>query len=165
MTAAAIRVPERAIAPAASAAALVFGALIAVKPVAAVGLLGFAAVVLLAFRWPVFHLTLILAITAIVPYGIQNQYGLAGGSGLVLSDVLILIALLRAFMILARQPLERRRTVAMAGVGAMLLIAAIQAVRGWSYGADLGQVGYEFRVLFGWSTVVIAVHRVMTRAA
>ena len=26
----------------------------------------------------------------IVPYGIQNQYGFAGGSGLVLSDVLIL---------------------------------------------------------------------------
>ena len=101
MTAAATRLPERAIVPAALAAAVLFGAIIAVKPAFAFALLGLAVVVTLAFVWPVAHLTLILFVTVIVPYGIQNQYGLAGGSGLVLSDVLILVALLRSFMIRA----------------------------------------------------------------
>ena len=165
MTAAAIRLPERVIVPAACGAAAVFGALIAVKPAFALGLLGITGIVALAFLRPVAHLTLILAVTVIVPYAIQNQYGLAGGSGLVLSDVLILIALLRALMILGRQPLEPRRTLAMAAVGAMLVVAALQAVRGWQYGADVGQVGYEFRVLLGWSTVAVAIPLLADRAA
>lgn len=165
MTAAAVRVPDRLLIPAACAAAAVFGALVAVKPVFAIGLLGLAAIVLLAFLLPVAHLTLILAVTMIVPYGIQNQYGLAGGSGLVLSDALILVGLLRALMILAREPLERRRTLAMAGIGVMLLIAGLQAVRGWRAGFDVGQVGYEFRVLLGWSTVAIAMPLIKDPAA
>jgi len=164
MTVAAVRLPERAIVPGAVAAAVVFGALIAVMPAAAVALLGLAGLVALAFLRPVAHLTLTLAVTTIVPYAIQNQYGFAGGEGLVLSDVLILLALLRALMILLREPLEPRRTLAMAAIGTMLLIAALQAVRGWSSGADLGQVGYEFRVLLGWATVAIAVPLLADRA-
>ena len=142
-----------------------FGAVVAVKPALAIGILGLIAIVLLAFLLPVAHLTLILGVTMIVPYGIQNQYGLAGGEGLVLSDALILVGLLRALMILVRQPLERRRTLAMAGIGAMLLIAGLQAVRGWRAGFDVGQVGYEFRVLLGWSTVAIAMALITDRAA
>jgi hypothetical protein len=89
---------------------------------------------------------------------VQNQYGFGGGgSGLVLSDLLIMLGLLRALMVLLRQPFQPRRTLAMAAVGGMLAIALLQAVRGWRYGADLGQVGYEFRVLLGWSTVAIAI--------
>ena len=165
MTATAVRVPDRLVIPAACAAAALFGAVVAVKPALAIGLLGLIAIVLLAFLLPVAHLTLILAVTMIVPYGIQNQYGLAGGEGLVLSDALILVGLLRALMILVRQPLERRRTLAMAGIGAMLLIAGLQAVRGWRVGFDTGQVGYEFRVLLGWSTVAIAMPLIKDRAA
>lgn len=165
MTAAAIRLPERVIVPAAIGAATVFGAMIAVKPAFALALLGFAGIVALAFLWPVANLVLILAVTVIVPYGIQNQYGFAGGEGLVLSDVLILAGLLRAFMVLLRQPLQPRRTVTMGAVLAMLLIAGLQAIRGFDYGADLGQVGYEFRVLLGWSTVLIAVPLLADRAS
>ena len=165
MTAAAVRVPERVFVPAACAAAALFGAVIAVNPFFAVALLGLAGIVALAFLRPVAHLTVILAVTTIVPYAVQNQYGFAGGEGLVLSDVLILVALLRALMILIRQPLEARRTLAMAGIAAMLLIAALQAVRGWQYGSDLGQVGYEFRVLLGWATVAIAIPILSDRAA
>jgi hypothetical protein len=165
MTVAAVRVPDRLLIPAGCAAAAVFGALVAVKPALAIGLVALAAIVLLAFLLPVAHLALILAVTMIVPYGIQNQYGLAGGSGLVLSDALILVGLLRALMILARQPLERRQTLAMAGIGVMLVIAAAQTVRGWRAGFDVGQVGYEFRVLLGWSTIAIAMPLIKDRAA
>jgi O-antigen ligase len=157
MTAAAVRIPDRAIAPGACAAAVLFGAIVAVKPFAALGLLAFAGIVTVAFVWPVAHLTAILAVTSIVPWAIQNQYGFGGGAGLVLSDVLILVGLLRVLMILSRQPLEPRRTVAMGAIGGMLLIAGVQALRGWRYGADLSQVGYEFRVLLGWSTLAIAI--------
>jgi hypothetical protein len=157
MTAAATRIPDRIVTPAACAAAALFGAVIAVNPAFGLALLGVVVLVAVAFLWPTVHLALILFVTVIVPYGIQNQYGLAGGSGLVLSDVLILLALLRALMVLVRQPLEPRRTLAMAGVGAMLAIAAVQLVRGWSYGSDIGQVGYEFRVLLGWATIAVAI--------
>ena len=165
MTAVAVRLPERAFVPAACGAGAVFGALIAVKPAAALGLLGIVAIVAFAFLRPVAHLMLILFVTVIVPYGLQNQYGFAGGEGLVLSDVLILVALLRVLLILIRQPLEPRRTVAMVAVGGMLLIAGLQAIRGWQYGADIGQVGYEFRVLLGWSTVAIAIPLLQTHAS
>jgi O-antigen ligase len=150
--------------PAACAAAALFGAVIAVKPFAALALLGFAGLVALAFLRPVAHLTLTLAVTTIVPYAIQNQYGFAGGEGLVLSDVLILLGLLRALMILIRQPIEPRRTVAMTAIAAMLAIATLQAVRGWNYGADLGQVGYELRVLLGWATIAVAIPLLADRA-
>jgi O-antigen ligase len=158
MTAVAIRLPDRAIVPLSCGAAIVFGALVAVKPFAALGL------VALAFIWPVAHLTAILAVTSIVPWAIQNQYGFGGGAGLVVSDVLILTGLLRALMILSRQPLQPRRTLAMAAIGAMLVITGLQAVRGWRYGADLSQVGYEFRVLLGWSTIAIAIPLLADRA-
>src|SRR5687767_7879541 len=157
MTAAAVRLPDRVMVPAACAAAALFGAIVAIKPFAAVGLLGLGVIVTVAFVWPVAHLTAILAVTVIIPWAIQNQYGFGGGSGLVLSDVLILVGLVRVLMIMGRQPLQPRRTLAMAAIGGMLAIAALQAVRGWRYGADLGQVGYEFRVLLGWSTVAIAI--------
>ena len=165
MTAAAVRVPDRLLLPAGCGAAAILGALVAVKPAVAIGLVGLAGILLLAFLLPVAHLTLTLVVTMIVPYGIQNQYGLVGGSGLVLSDVLILVALLRALMILARQPFERRRTLAMAGIGLMLAIATLQLARGWAAGSDIGQVGYEFRVLLGWATIAIAMPLIGDRAA
>jgi len=157
MTAAAVRLPERVIAPAAFGAAAVLGALVAVKPTFALALVAVSGLAALAFLRPVALLTLILFVTVIVPYGLQNDYGFAGGSGMVLSDVLIFLGLLRALMVLVRQPLEPRRTIMMAAVGLMLAVALLQAVRGWRYGADIGQVGYEFRVLLGWATVAIAV--------
>ena len=165
MSAAAVRLPERAVIPAACAAAAVFGAMVAVSPFIALGLLAAGGVVALAFLRPVAHLTLILAVTSIVPYALQNQYGFGGGAGLIFSDVLILVALLRALMLLVRQPLEPRRTLAMGAVAGMLVIAAFQAYRGFSYGAGLGQVGYELRVLLGWATIAVAIPLLQDEAA
>jgi O-antigen ligase len=165
MTAAVARLPSWVAVAAACLAALVFGTLIAVSPAMALGLVGVAGIVALAFLRPVAHLTALLFVTVIVPYGIQNQYGFGSGAGLVLSDVLIMTGLLWALLVLARQPVEPRRTLAMAAVGAMLAITALQAVRGWRYGADLSQVGYEFRVLLGWVTVAIAMPLLSDRAA
>lgn len=156
MTAAAPRVPDRLLIPVAVGAAAVLGALVAVEPLAPIALLGLAGIVALAFFKPVAHLTLVLAVTTIVPYGIQNRYGFGGGSGLVLSDVLILLALLRSLLIVGRHPFDTRRLLTYGAVGALLFVAALQAVRGWSVGADLGQVGYEFRTLLGWAAVAIA---------
>lgn len=165
MTAAASRVPEWIAVPAACLAAVVFGAMIAVSPVIALGLLGGAGIVALAFLRPVAHLTVLLFVTVVVPYGIQNRFGFGSGAGLILSDVLILTGLLRAVLVLARQRLEPRRSLAVAAVGGMLAITALQAVRGWHYGADLSQVGYEFRVLLGWATIAIALPLLPDRAA
>ena len=167
MTAAAVRLPERAVLGGACAAAAIFGLMVAVSPLLALAMLGGAAFVALAFLYPIAHLTLLLAVTTIVPYGVQNQYGVGfgGGSGLVLSDVLLLLALLRAVMVLLRQPLDLRRTLAMAAIALMLLVTGLQAIRGWTYDAGLGQVGYEFRVLFGWATIAVAMPLLADAAA
>lgn len=156
MTAVVSRVPEWLAVVAACLAALIFGALIAISPAMALGLVGIGGILLLAFRWPVANFTLLLFVTVVVPWGIQNRYGFGSGAGLVLSDALILSGLLWGLLVLARQPFEPRRTIAMAAIGAMLLVTALQMVRGWRYGADLGQAGYEFRTLLGWATIAIA---------
>jgi hypothetical protein len=99
----------------------------------------------------------LLFVTVVVPYTIQNQFGLGAGAGLIVSDALLLAGLLWAVLTLAGRPIERRAALAMAAVGVMIAVSALQAVRAWAGGTDLGQIGFELRVLLGWATVAIGV--------
>ena len=138
------------------AGALVFGALVGTSPLVAAGLVGIAALVALAFLAPAAHLVLLVAVTAIVPYGFQNSIGGGGGASLIISDVLLLGGLARAALVLAREPLDRRRVAAALLLVLFLAITAAQAVQGWLAGAELSVVGYELRSLGGWSVAFIA---------
>lgn len=141
------------------ALALAFGALTGWQPKAAIGALGLVLVVALTFRAPVAHLTILLALTAVVPYPIQNALSVGGGTGapgLLLADLLLMTGLLRAALALARRPLERRRGIAV-GLCLVFLAAVVgQAVHGWLAGSDVSQVGYEMRSLLGWGVLLVA---------
>ena len=148
--------PEPAQAVALVAVALAYGALLGAAPVAAIGLVVIAGSVLLAFRWPVAHLTLLLFMTAVVPYDVQNRYGFSG-PGLVLSDVLLMTALLRAAIVLARTRVPRRQLLAAVALVAVLAMATLGAWRGVRSGAAVSTAGYELRALLGWGTLLVAI--------
>ena len=142
-----------------SGAAVLLGVLVAIRPAMALGLMGLVGIVALAFAAPVAHLTLLLLVTAIVPYDVQNAYGLTvggGSAGLLLSDVLLLTGLARATLVLVRLPLDRRRALLGAITIAVFLIAAVQALRGYAGGAALSSVGFELRTLLGFGTLLVA---------
>lgn len=136
--------------------ALLLGVAIAARPSFAVGAVALGLVTGLAFLAPVAHLTLLLIVTAIVPYDLQNAYGFGGGAGLILSDVLLLTGLLRATLAIFSAGLPRRQILAGALLGVVLLVAAVQTIRGHQAGAPASLAGFEFRSLLGWSTLFVA---------
>jgi O-Antigen ligase len=142
--------------------ATITGAVVAVKPAAGLALVGVLALVGLAFLAPMTHLTLLLFVVALVPYGIQNSVS-PGGAGLVPSDLLLLTGLFRAGITLLREPLDRRRMIALGLLLAFLAIVMLQAVHGLQDGRPPSQVGYELRILLGFSTLAIAIPIVADR--
>jgi hypothetical protein len=152
---------------AATAAAIAFlsvmvGVLVAVMPMAGLGFVAMLALVGLAFLAPVAHLTILLTITVLLPYGLQNQFS-APGAGLLLSDALLLTGLLRATVTLLREPLERRRMAALAILIVFAAITFLQAIHGFELGRSESQVGYELRVLMSFATFAIALPIVADR--
>ena len=141
------------------AAAAALGAVAAVEPRIAIGLTGGALLMALPFVAPVPHLVLLLLITAIVPFDVQNAVAFGGGQdspGLLLSDVLLAGGLARAALVVLDTRLERRARWALAAVAAMLGLAVLQAVHGVRSGYDAGTAGAELRVLLGLGAAVIA---------
>jgi O-antigen/teichoic acid export membrane protein len=141
-----------------TAAALV-GALAAADPKLAVALVGGALLLALPFVAPVPHLLLLVLVTAIVPFDLQNAVAFGGGRdspGLLPSDVLLLGGLARAALALLDTPLERRPRWALAVVSAVLAIAAVQLLHGLNAGNDPGESGAELRVLLGFGAAAIA---------
>jgi hypothetical protein len=157
MTAALAGIPDSlrriAAALALTVVAVLAGAAVVVAPQVSLAALAVFVVLGLAFMAPILHLSLLLVITLIVPYGIQNSLG--SGSVLIPSDVLLLTALFRGFVALLREPLDLRRTVAVGLTVLFLIAAGLQALHGWNYGRSAGQVGYELRVLLGFGAVII----------
>jgi O-antigen ligase len=137
-----------------AAAVLVLGAIVAVKPFAGLALVGLIALIALAFLAPVTHLTLLLLITVLVPFGLQNTF--SPGAGLLPSDALLLTGLFRAAITLLREPLGRRRMLSLGLLAIFLAIVFLQAIHGIEVGRSASQVGYEVRVLLGFSAFVIA---------
>lgn len=140
------------------AAAAVFGAVVAVAPVLAVAALGGGAMIALAFLAPVVHLTLLLAITLIVPFELLNAYsfGGEGSPGLLISDVLLLTGLLRAGVVLVRAPLDRRQVLSGLVIAVLLVVWTLQSMRGILAGASVSDTGFELRSLLGWGTLIVA---------
>lgn len=139
-------------------AALVTGLAVTVQPALAVGMIGIVAVGLLAFLAPVANLTLLLLLTAVVPYGLQNRYGIGGGAGspgLLVSDALLMAGLARTALVLAAEPANRRERWAMGAVALFLIVAAAQFVHGIRTGRAPSDVGAELRVLLGLGGAVL----------
>lgn len=145
--------------PALMAGAVLCGAAVAVQPLLPVGLFALCAVLVLAFAAPVVHLALLLLVLAIVPFELQNSFGIGGGTGapgLIASDALLMAGLLRAALVLPRQPADARRLVVGATLLVFLFVATLQLVHGLSAGRLPGDVGAEYRILLGFSTFFIA---------
>jgi hypothetical protein len=131
--------------------AAMLGVVVTRQPGMAVGLTALLLVTLLAFRAPVAHLVILLALTAIVPYSIQNRYspGGAGSVGLLPSDVFLLTGFLRVALVLPQMRLDRRRLTV---VGLVLLFVAFtffQVFQGTRAGESLSNIGVDFRALAG----------------
>ena len=138
--------------------AVLVGVLSAVSPLLAVALAATAAVLALAFFAPTTHLTLFVLVTAIVPFGLQNR----AGAGLIPSDALLLSGLLAGGLRLLQMPLDRRRAAVVAMMGVFFLIAAVQVLHGLQDGRSIAQVGFEFRVLLGFGTLLMAMPLLLT---
>lgn len=131
------------------AAALAFGALVAIKPAFAAAALALGAAAALAWFAPVANFTLLVFLIAIVPYGLQNQYGLGGGHdspGLLASDLVLALGLARAAVSLAQARLDRRTRIVCFALIAFLGIGALQMLHGLFEGHALSAVGAEYRV-------------------
>lgn len=142
--------------PLAAVAAILFGLLVGAQPFMAVALVGFVSVVLLAFLAPVAHLTLLIILTAIVPYQVQNAVGGAGSVGIVASDVLLLTGLARGAFVLAQRRLTPTEAGGVALTFLVLAAAALQFVHGVRAGAGISISGDELRTLLGFGVVLVA---------
>lgn len=132
----------------------------ALAPEAALGLASFALVVALVFLAPVTNVVLLLFFTAIVPYSVQNRFGIGGGSGvpgLLLSDLLLVLGMVRAAPVIVRQKLAGRVVVLTCALVAFLAIAAVQLIHGIAAGHDVSEAGAEFRFLLGFGSMLLAV--------
>ncbi len=139
--------------------ALLFGAIVGMNSFIALGLVGVGLVVALAIFAPVFHLSLLVVLTAIVPYGLQNRFGIGGGQGspgLLLSDVLLLTGLLRATVVLMGRALDRRRTQSLILVAIFLALATAQFFHGILAGREISVAGAELRALLGFGVFIVA---------
>lgn len=141
------------------AAGALVGALAAASPLLGASAAGGLLLIVLPFAFPVGHLTLLIAVTALVPYSIQNTFGLGGGSGspgLIAADVLLVTGLLRALVVLLRDRLE---PVSLAAVGLALVflgLVAVQFVIGLRNGGDPSTAGDELRKLLGFGVIIVA---------
>jgi O-antigen/teichoic acid export membrane protein/O-antigen ligase len=141
------------------AAAALLGALAAAEPKLAVALVAGVLLLALPFVAPVAHLVLLLLVTAVVPFDVQNGFAFGGGEGspgVLLSDVLLFGGLARAALVLLDTPLERRPRWALALLTAVLAAAVLQLLHGLDAGADAGTGGAELRVLLGFGALAIA---------
>ncbi len=139
--------------------ALVAGALAGTRPEVLVALLGVLLVLALPFVAPVTHLCLLIFATAILPYGLQNDFSIGGGSGapgLLLADGLLFGGLLRAAIVLPRQPLGIRRLLAAGLLLAFLGLVTLQFLHGVGSGSTLSQSGFELRILFAYGAMLVA---------
>lgn len=151
---------DRQFSAACGGVALVCGVAIALSPLAVVALVGAVLTTVLILMPRVPHLVLLLGVTALVPFGVQNTFSVGGGSGspgLFISDVLLISGLLRAVPYICTRPLPKRLRAGALLVGAFLAIAALQLVRALALGRNASTAGAEFRVLLGFGAFLVAI--------
>lgn len=137
--------------------AAAYGAVIAIQPLAAAGLVMVLLVVALAFLAPMTHLGILLFLTTVVPYSLNNTYlGLSAGPGLLLSDLFLVTGLARAAIVLVQAKLDPRRLAVLGLIVAFCLWAVFAAYSGFRQGRSLSDIGAELRALAGFSAAIIA---------
>jgi hypothetical protein len=140
---------------AACTAALAFGVLLPIKPWAAVACL---VVIPLAFAAPVASLGVIIAVTALVPWDVQNTLkviGEPGQPGLLIVDALLLLGLLRIGWLVVRGRLDVDLPVLLGTIAVAVCVSAL--FRGIVTGADVSAAGTEVRrVMLGVGTFLLA---------
>lgn len=135
--------------------AIAFGLALPVSPWHAIAVL---VLVPLSLAAPTATVLAVLAITVLVPWGLQDHFKVIGSSGhrgLLFVDALLGLALLRTgWMVVSRRvPFDRQMAMG-AIVGATLLAATIM---GMARGADISAAGNEGRrALFGAGTFLLA---------
>ncbi len=146
---------ERFAIPSAVGLAVAIGGVSGVQPKFAVLLVGGALLVALALRRPVEALALLVFVTAIVPYEVQNRFGLGGGASVLLSDVLLALGLAVAVPRLFTLRLARREVLLCALIGTIVAVTFVQFVRGVHLGHGLSQPGFELRTLTGLAAALV----------
>ncbi len=146
--------------PLVAALGVLLGAATTVDAKLSIGAVGALLLAVFAVAAPVANLAVILGLTTIVPFDIQNRVGIGGGSesaGLLLSDVLLLVGLTAALPVLARQLLERRHFVFALGLAALVFVAVIQTAHGIRAGHPVSEAGAELRAFLGYGAFFIAI--------
>jgi O-antigen ligase len=151
----AVRLPPVALVGVAGLAAIAFGTVLAENPFAAIVLL---VLVPLAFGAPVASLGVLLFVTLLVPFDIQNKLSVLGrldSPGLLVIDVLLLLGLCRVGMLLVTRRLRMPPPLLLAG--ALGLILAVALIEGIAIGYDLREAGHEARrVVLGVGAFILA---------
>jgi O-antigen/teichoic acid export membrane protein len=143
----------------AAAVALAAGAVAVREPRMAAGAAAAALALVLAFRAPVWHVLLLITVTALVPLELQARFGTGGdinAAGVLPSDVLLLAALARAVVVLPRTPLPPRGRWAIALMAVFIAAAILQVQHALALGRPLSGVGGEFRVLLAFGILLVA---------
>jgi hypothetical protein len=145
---------------------LVGAAAAGTQPKLTLGAVFAVGVFVLAFRKPAANLSILLFLTAVVPYGTLNRFSVGGGTaspGLLPSDILLLAGLTWAVLTLPQLPLDRKRYVYALATAGFLVLVFLQFVHGLMAGAEVNVVGEEGRDLLAFGTFLIAlpllVHR------
>jgi hypothetical protein len=140
-------------------AALVLGGLSALKSTLALGLVAVGLLAAVAVRAPVAYLLALILVTALVPMEIQSRFG-SGGSptaaGVIPTDLMLLIGLVRAAWVLRHEPLDRRASIALTLALMFLGADVLQLVHAVQLGRSVTGVGSELRTLLGFGTVLMA---------
>jgi hypothetical protein len=140
--------------------ALSVGAMAGLDSNIAIGLVAAPVAALVALRAPTASFVALIFLTAIVPYGVQNQVGIGGSGvdspGLLPSDALFLLGLGVTALVLQQQPLSRRELVAAVVITLFLGVTVVQLLHALRLGRPLGEAGAELRTLLGFGTYLIA---------
>lgn len=157
-----------------AAGAVVLGAAVAVRPAVPFALVALVVLVALACMPPVPHLLLLVSVTAIVPFSLQNRYGVpitallplsqgqvttgtSGSPGILFSDAILLAGLVRVGPALLRRRLGPRLGFVTLCVSAFLALAVLQTFRSLLGGREASAVGAELREVLGFSTLLLAI--------
>jgi O-Antigen ligase len=143
-----------------AAIGLSIGAMAGVQPRLAMGLVAGSMLAMVVVRTPTASLVCLIFLTAIVPYGLQNQFGIGGSGvdspGILLSDVFLLLGLGVAALALQQERLTRRELVAAALITLFIVVTALQFLQALRLGRSVGEAGAELRTLLGFGTYLIA---------
>lgn len=128
---------------AACIAALAFGVFLPIDPWAAVAWL---ILIPLAFAAPVAALAVLVVVTVLVPWQLQDTLKVIGGpdqAGLLFVDVLVLLGLVRIGWLLVRRRLALDLPILLGAIVAAICAASL--IWGLWRGADLSEAGHEWR--------------------